>query len=64
MFSENLDKIQGLVEDKFKEIRNIDRNCPRFVGEPCTSEHLQVHMVLLNFLCWVKLSFGLADFAD
>ncbi|XP_008222126.1 PREDICTED: insulin-degrading enzyme-like 1, peroxisomal [Prunus mume] len=39
---ENLDKIQGLVEDKFKEIRNIDRNCPRFAGEPCTSEHLQI----------------------
>ncbi|PQP95474.1 insulin-degrading enzyme-like 1 peroxisomal [Prunus yedoensis var. nudiflora] len=39
---ENLDKIQGLVEDKFKEIRNIDRNCLRFAGEPCTSEHLQI----------------------
>ncbi|KAI5318375.1 hypothetical protein L3X38_038083 [Prunus dulcis] len=39
---ENLDKIQGLVEDKFKEIRNIDRKCPRFAGEPCTSEHLQI----------------------
>lgn len=43
MFSEKLDKIQGLVEEKFKEIRNIDRSCLRFTGEPCTSEHLQVH---------------------
>jgi insulysin len=42
MFSEKLDKIQGLVEDKFKDIRNIDRSCLRFPGEPCTSEHLQV----------------------
>ncbi|KAK9921953.1 hypothetical protein M0R45_030445 [Rubus argutus] len=39
---EKLDKIQGLVEDKFKEIRNIDRSCPRFTGEPFTSEHLQI----------------------
>ncbi|KAK9921921.1 hypothetical protein M0R45_030414 [Rubus argutus] len=39
---EKLDKIQGLVEDKFKEIRNIDRSCLRFTGEPCTSEHLQI----------------------
>ncbi|XP_024189601.1 insulin-degrading enzyme-like 1, peroxisomal [Rosa chinensis] len=39
---EKLDKIQGLVEDKFKEIRNIDRSCLRFTGEPCTSEHLEI----------------------
>ncbi|XP_068308397.1 insulin-degrading enzyme-like 1, peroxisomal isoform X2 [Pyrus communis] len=39
---ENLDKLQATVEDKFKDIRNIDRNCLRFGGEPCTSEHLQI----------------------
>ncbi|CAN6586428.1 unnamed protein product [Malus baccata var. baccata] len=39
---ESLDKIQATVEDKFKGIRNIDRSCLRFGGEPCTSEHLQI----------------------
>ncbi|KAI8562238.1 hypothetical protein RHMOL_Rhmol03G0019100 [Rhododendron molle] len=39
---EGLDKIQSMVEYKFQEIRNIDRNCPSFPGHPCSSEHLQV----------------------
>uniref|UniRef100_A0A5B7AKQ5 Putative Insulinase (Peptidase family M16) family protein isoform 1 n=1 Tax=Davidia involucrata TaxID=16924 RepID=A0A5B7AKQ5_DAVIN len=39
---ESLDKTQILVENKFQEIRNIDRSCPRFPGQPCTSEHLQI----------------------
>ncbi|KAM1079537.1 hypothetical protein FF1_014341 [Malus domestica] len=39
---ESLDKIQATVEDKFKGIRNIDRSCLHFSGEPCTSEHLQI----------------------
>lgn len=40
--SENLDKIQGLVEEKFKDIKNTDRTCARFPGRPCSEEHLQV----------------------
>ncbi|XP_048142038.1 insulin-degrading enzyme-like 1, peroxisomal isoform X1 [Rhodamnia argentea] len=39
---ENLDKIHLLVEDKFQEIRNIDKSCSRFPGQPCSSEHLQI----------------------
>ncbi|XP_021283487.1 insulin-degrading enzyme-like 1, peroxisomal [Herrania umbratica] len=39
---ESLDKIQSLVEDKFQEIRNSDRSCFVFPGQPCTSEHLQI----------------------
>ncbi|KAA8517097.1 hypothetical protein F0562_017390 [Nyssa sinensis] len=39
---ESLDKTQILVENKFQEIRNIDRSCLRFPGQPCTSEHLQI----------------------
>ncbi|KAH9679018.1 Insulin-degrading enzyme-like 1 (peroxisomal) [Citrus sinensis] len=39
---ESVDKIQGLVENKFRDIRNTDRNRFRFPGQPCTSEHLQI----------------------
>ncbi|EXB42735.1 Zinc-metallopeptidase [Morus notabilis] len=39
---ENLDKIQGLVEENFKDIKNTDHSCSRFSGQPCTSEHLQI----------------------
>ncbi|KAH9679011.1 Insulin-degrading enzyme-like 1 (peroxisomal) [Citrus sinensis] len=39
---ESVDKIQGLVENKFQDIRNTDRNLFRFPGQPCTSEHLQI----------------------
>ncbi|KAH9648310.1 Insulin-degrading enzyme-like 1 (peroxisomal) [Citrus sinensis] len=39
---ESVDKIQGLVENKFQDIRNTDRNRFRFPGQPCTSEHLQI----------------------
>lgn len=39
---ESVDKIQGLVENKFQDIRNTDRNHFRFPGQPCTSEHLQI----------------------
>lgn len=39
---ENLDKIQGLVEEKFKDIKNTDRTCARFPGRPCSEEHLQI----------------------
>lgn len=40
--SDSLDKAQTLVQNKFQEIRNIDRSGPCFAGQPCTSEHLQV----------------------
>ncbi|KAH9679019.1 Insulin-degrading enzyme-like 1 (peroxisomal) [Citrus sinensis] len=33
---------KGLVENKFRDIRNTDRNRFRFPGQPCTSEHLQI----------------------
>lgn len=39
---DGLDKIQSMVENKFQEIRNTDRNCFSFPGLPCTSEHLQI----------------------
>ncbi|KAF8403789.1 hypothetical protein HHK36_011895 [Tetracentron sinense] len=39
---ESLDKIQSLVEYKFQEIRNTDRSCFHFPGQPCTPEHLQI----------------------
>ncbi|KAF3442699.1 hypothetical protein FNV43_RR16616 [Rhamnella rubrinervis] len=39
---EDLDKIQVQVEEKFREIRNTDRNSFIFPGQPCMSEHLQI----------------------
>ncbi|KAG7561204.1 Metalloenzyme LuxS/M16 peptidase-like [Arabidopsis thaliana x Arabidopsis arenosa] len=39
---QNLDKIQDLVEEMFQEIRNTNKEIPRFPGQPCTQEHLQV----------------------
>ncbi|XP_044504367.1 insulin-degrading enzyme-like 1, peroxisomal isoform X3 [Mangifera indica] len=39
---ESLDKIHRLVEDKFQEIRNMDRSCFHFPGQPCGSAHLQI----------------------
>ncbi|CAH2063830.1 unnamed protein product [Thlaspi arvense] len=39
---ENLDKTQGLVEELFQEIRNTNKCIPRFPGQPCTPDHLQV----------------------
>ncbi|XP_024935321.1 insulin-degrading enzyme-like 1, peroxisomal isoform X2 [Ziziphus jujuba] len=39
---DDLDKVQGLVESKFQEIRNIDRTSLRFPGDPCSSEYLQI----------------------
>lgn len=47
VFSESLDKVQSLVEDKFQEIRNSDRSCFVFRGQPCTSEHLQVYSTVM-----------------
>ncbi|CAH2063828.1 unnamed protein product [Thlaspi arvense] len=39
---ENLDKIQAIVEKMFQEIRNTNKCIPRFLGQPCTLDHLQV----------------------
>ncbi|KAL1225285.1 Insulin-degrading enzyme-like 2 [Cardamine amara subsp. amara] len=39
---ENLDKTQGLVEELFQKIRNTNKDFPRFSGQPCTPDHLQV----------------------
>jgi hypothetical protein len=39
---ENLDKTQGLVEALFQGIRNTNQGIPRFPGQPCTLDHLQV----------------------
>ncbi|OVA19405.1 Peptidase M16 [Macleaya cordata] len=38
----SLDELQSLVDHKFKEIRNTDRSCFHYPGQPCTSEHLQI----------------------
>ncbi|RZC77504.1 hypothetical protein C5167_001669 [Papaver somniferum] len=38
----NLDDLQSLVDQKFKEIRNTDKNCFHFSGQPCKAEHLQI----------------------
>ncbi|OWM67243.1 insulin-degrading enzyme-like 1, peroxisomal [Punica granatum] len=39
---ENLDKIESMVEEKFCDIRNTDKDCLHITGQPCTSEHLQI----------------------
>ncbi|KAI3838122.1 hypothetical protein MKW98_009073 [Papaver atlanticum] len=38
----NLDDLQSLVDQKFKEIRNTDKNCFLYPGKPCKAEHLQI----------------------
>ncbi|KAI3984394.1 hypothetical protein MKX01_011348 [Papaver californicum] len=38
----NLDDLQSLVDQKFKEIRNTDKNCFHRSGQPCKAEHLQI----------------------
>ncbi|MCL7040495.1 hypothetical protein MKW94_029754 [Papaver nudicaule] len=38
----NLDDLQSLVDHKFKEIRNTDKNCFHYPGQPCKAEHLQI----------------------
>lgn len=37
-----LDDIQSLVEKLFSDIPNSGRNCVRFQGKPCSSEHVQI----------------------
>ncbi|KAM7272984.1 hypothetical protein ACFE04_027648 [Oxalis oulophora] len=41
-WTESIDKIQLLVEEKFQAVRNSDRSCSQFLGKPCASEHLQI----------------------
>ncbi|KAL5708137.1 insulysin [Ranunculus cassubicifolius] len=38
----SLDEMQSLVGDKFQMIRNTDKNIFHCVGQPCTSEHVQI----------------------
>ncbi|KAI3873651.1 hypothetical protein MKW92_023418 [Papaver armeniacum] len=38
----NLDDLQSLVDQKFKEIRNTDKSCFHYPGQPCKAEHLQI----------------------
>ncbi|KAI4300786.1 hypothetical protein L6164_034122 [Bauhinia variegata] len=40
--NETLDKVEALVEEKFQDIRNINRSCFRPPGQPCKSEHLEI----------------------
>ncbi|TKY62616.1 Zinc-metallopeptidase [Spatholobus suberectus] len=40
--NESLDKIQNLVEEKFQDIRNTNKNCFHARGQPCKSDHLQI----------------------
>ncbi|KFK24533.1 hypothetical protein AALP_AAs45023U000100 [Arabis alpina] len=42
---ENLDKTQCLVEELFEEIRNTNKDIPRFPGQPCTPDHLQLSAI-------------------
>lgn len=42
LFAETLDDLQKLAQDKFRDVRNIGREEPRFSGQPCLKEHLQV----------------------
>ncbi|KAH1094103.1 hypothetical protein GYH30_039707 [Glycine max] len=42
IFSESLDKIQNLVEEKFQDIININKSCFRARVQPCKSEHLWI----------------------
>ncbi|XP_020092162.1 insulin-degrading enzyme-like 1, peroxisomal isoform X2 [Ananas comosus] len=39
---ESLDNLQSLVESKFSDIRNIGREHFQFLGQPYSSEHLQI----------------------
>ncbi|KAL2535059.1 Zinc-metallopeptidase [Abeliophyllum distichum] len=39
---DSLDISQSLVQNKFQEIHNANRSCASFIGQPCTSEHLQI----------------------
>ncbi|CAI0374966.1 unnamed protein product [Linum tenue] len=39
---ESLDKLQGVVEEKFQAIPNHERSCFSFPGQPFLSEHLQI----------------------
>ncbi|KAI3905630.1 hypothetical protein MKX01_036539, partial [Papaver californicum] len=39
---ENLDDLQSLVDQKFKEIRNTDKSCFHYPAQPCKPEHLQI----------------------
>ncbi|KAI4325648.1 hypothetical protein MLD38_031029 [Melastoma candidum] len=39
---DDLNKLHALVDEKFQDIQNTDRNQVLFPGQPCGSEHLQI----------------------
>ncbi|CAM6127653.1 unnamed protein product [Calypogeia fissa] len=39
---ESLDELQKLIEERFGEVRNTEKEVPRFPGLPCGEEHLQL----------------------
>lgn len=54
MNSDSLDISQSLVQKKFQEIRNANRICASFIGQPCTPEHLQV-LLQFNVIVFFKV---------
>lgn len=55
---DSLDKIQRLVEDKFRDIRNTNRDSLTFPGQPCASEHLQTLVKIVPIKEGHKLDIG------
>ncbi|XP_010516363.1 PREDICTED: insulin-degrading enzyme-like 2 [Camelina sativa] len=53
---ENLDKTQGLVEELFQDVRNTNKDIPRFPGQPCTLDHLQVLVKVVPIMQGHELS--------
>lgn len=39
---EALDDLQILAQDKFNDLKNTRKDPPRFLGQPCLQEHLQI----------------------
>lgn len=56
--SDDLDKSESLVKNKFEKIRNTDLGCVNFTGQPCDSENLQVLNLLSSSLSEIKELLG------
>ncbi|KAL8489855.1 hypothetical protein ACS0TY_025658 [Phlomoides rotata] len=54
IYSKGLDKCESLVRSKFQDIRNTDRSCICFPGQPCDQESLQCHTFFFPFLLYVS----------
>eukprot|EP00252_Welwitschia_mirabilis_P027613 TRINITY_DN9512_c0_g2_i7.p1 TRINITY_DN9512_c0_g2~~TRINITY_DN9512_c0_g2_i7.p1 ORF type:complete len:1006 (+),score=221.01 TRINITY_DN9512_c0_g2_i7:195-3212(+) len=39
---ESIDKLKMMVDSRFSAIKNTQKTCPYFMGEPCHDEHLQI----------------------